>query len=60
MGKSKQDLSVTGGVIHAHIRDPLLASLPKEALEALARSCDEVLAKYAKPVFDVLQDGPQN
>jgi hypothetical protein len=24
-GKPKQDLSVTGGVIHAHVRDPLLA-----------------------------------
>ena len=60
MGKPKQDLSVTGGVIHAHVRDPLLASLPKEALEALARSYDDVLAKYAKPVLDVSQDGPQN
>ena len=49
MGKPKQDMSVTGGVIHAHVRDPLLASLPKEALEALARSYDDVLAKYASP-----------
>jgi hypothetical protein len=48
MGKPKQDLSVTGGVIHAHVRDPLLAALPKEAL---ARSYDEVLEKYAKPVL---------
>jgi hypothetical protein len=38
----------------------LLASLPKEALEALARSYDEVLARYAKPVLDASQDGPQN
>jgi hypothetical protein len=60
MGKPKQDLSVTGGVIHAHVRDPLLASLPKEAMEALARSYDDVLAKYAKPVLDVSQDGPPN
>jgi hypothetical protein len=60
MGKPKQDLSVTGGVIHAHVRDPLLASLPKEALEALARSYDEVLARYAKPILDASQDGPQN
>jgi hypothetical protein len=44
MGKPKQDLSVTGGVIHAHVRDPLLASSLKEAL---ARSYDEVLARYA-------------
>jgi hypothetical protein len=60
MGKPKQDLSVTGGVIHAHVRDPLLASLPKEALEALGRSYDDILAKYARPVLDVSQDGPQN
>jgi hypothetical protein len=38
MGKPKQDLSVTGGVVQAHVRDPLLAALPKEALEVLARS----------------------
>jgi len=25
---------------HMHVRDPLLTSLPKEALEALARSYD--------------------
>ena len=36
MGKPKQDLSVTGGIVHAHTRDPLLASLPKEALEEMA------------------------
>ena len=28
----KQDLSVSGVIVHAHIRDPRLASLPKEAL----------------------------
>jgi hypothetical protein len=32
----------------------------EEALEALARSYDDILAKYAKPVLDVSQDGPQN
>jgi hypothetical protein len=59
-GKPKQDVSVSGGLVHTHTRDPFLASLPKEALEALARSYDEVVAKYAKPVVDVAQDGPQN
>ena len=59
-GKPKQDVSVSGGLVHAHTRDPFLASLPKEALEALARSYDEVLAKYATPVLDVAQDGPHN
>ena len=59
-GKPKQDVSVSGGVVHAHVRDPHLAMLPKEALEALARSYDDVLAKYAKPVLDVSQDGPHN
>lgn len=46
LGKPKQDVSVSGGLIHAHTRDPFLASLPKEALEQLTRSYDEVLAKY--------------
>jgi|SRR6516164_5391045 hypothetical protein len=53
-GKPKQDVNVAGGIVHAHVRDPHLAMLPKEALEALARSYDEVIAKYA------LQDGPGN
>jgi hypothetical protein len=35
LGKPKQDVSVSGGLLHAHTRDPFLASLPKEALEAL-------------------------
>jgi hypothetical protein len=49
--------TVVGGIVHAHTRDPFLTSLPKEALEALARSYDQVLAKYALPAP---QDGPQN
>ena len=36
--KPKQDVNIAGGMVHAHVRDPLLATLPKEALEALARS----------------------
>ena len=59
-GKPKQDVSVSGGLVHAHTRDPFLASLPKEALEALSRSYDEVLAKYSTPVLDIAQDGPHN
>lgn len=60
MGKPKQDLSVSGGLVHTHVRDPFLAALPKEALEALARSYDDILAKYATPVLEVAQDGPHN
>jgi hypothetical protein len=60
LGKPKQDLSLSGGLVHTHVRDPFLAALPKEALEALARSYDDVLAKYATPVLDVSQDGPHN
>ena len=45
-------------MLHAHTRDPMLAALPKEALDALARAYDDVLTKYA--VLDVAQDGPQN
>ena len=53
-GKPKQDVSVSGGFLHAHVRDPHLASLPKEALEALRRSYDDVLIQYALP--DALQN----
>jgi hypothetical protein len=56
-GRPKQDVSVSGGLIHAHTRDPFLASLPKEALEELARSYDGVLARY---VQNDAQDGPHN
>ena len=49
--------SVSGGIVHAHTRDPFLASLPKEALEVLARTYDELLAKH---VQNVDQDGPHN
>jgi hypothetical protein len=38
-------------------RDPFLVSLPKEALEQLARSYDEVIAKYGS---NASQDGPHN
>ncbi len=51
---------MSGGLVHAYTRDPFLASLPKEALEALARSYDEVLAKYSSPALDAAQNGPQN
>lgn len=57
LGKPKQDVTVAGGIVHAHTRDPFLASLPREALEMLARSYDEVVAKYTLPAP---QDGPQN
>jgi hypothetical protein len=60
MGKPKHDVSVSGGFVHAHIRDPLLASLPKEALEELLHANNEILAKYSTPFLDVAQDGPQN
>jgi len=60
LGKPKQELGISGGLVHAHTRDPMLAALPKEALEALARAYDHVLTKYAVPVLDVAQDGPQN
>jgi len=40
-GKPKQDVSVTGGIIHAHTRDPFLASLPNAAgrLQGDVRRC---------------------
>ena len=57
MGKPKQDVSVSGGFVHAHVRDPLLAMLPREALEELLRANNEILAKYSGPVVDVSQNG---
>ena len=56
IGKPQQDLSLTGGIVHAHTRDPLLASLPKEALDALLHAYDEVLSKHV-PV--ITPDAPQ-
>ena len=60
MGKPKQDLNVSGGLLHTHTRDPLLAALPKEALEEMARAYDAILAKHALPVLDIVQDAPQD
>jgi len=51
---------VSGGFVHAHVRDPLLATLPKEALDELLRANNEILAKYSTPVLDVSQNGPHN
>lgn len=59
-GKPKQEIGVSGGLLHAHTRDPLLASLSKEALEELARAYDDVLAKHAPSVLEVAQDASQN
>lgn len=60
MGKPKQDIGIAGGIVHTHVRDPLLASLPKEALEELASAYDKVLSRHSQPVLDVAQNGPQN
>ena len=57
-GKPKQDVNVSGAMLPAHARDPMLAALPKEALDTLARAYDDVLTRYA--VLDAAQDGRQN
>jgi hypothetical protein len=49
---------VSGGLPLAAARDPYLAGLPKDALEELARSYDQVLVKY--PVPDGSQDAFRN
>jgi hypothetical protein len=59
LGKPKQELGISGGLVHAHTRDPRLASLSNEALEALARAYDDVLVRYSPAVLAV-QDGPHN
>ena len=43
--KQEQEVNVSGAMLHAHTRDPMLAALPKEALDALARAYDDVLTK---------------
>jgi hypothetical protein len=58
LGKPKQDLSVSGGLVHAHVRDPFLSTLPSEALEELARSYDGIVTKYLPDA--AAQDGPHN
>jgi hypothetical protein len=60
LGKPKQELGVTGGMVHAHVRDPLLATLPRETLDALATAYDAIVTKHALPSPDAAQDGPQN
>jgi len=60
LGKPKQELGISGGLVHAHTRDPRLAALSNEALAELAEAYDRVLAKHAAPVLDVAQDGPHN
>jgi hypothetical protein len=56
-GKPKQDVSVSGGLVHAVTRDPRLAALPQGALLELARAYDDILVKHLP---DISQDSPQN
>ena len=55
LGRPKRGVSVSGGLVYAHTRDPLLASLIKEALEELAWAYDAVLVKH---VPHALPDAP--
>ena len=48
---------MSGGLVHAHTRDPRLSALPKDALLELARAYDEVLVKHLPSASP---DGPQN
>ena len=60
LGKPKQDIGLSGGIVHAHVRDPRLAALSKEELDELASAYDKILLKHSTPVLDAPQDGPQN
>jgi len=60
MGKPKQEVGISGGLVHAHTRDPRLATLSNEALAELADAYDRVIAKHAVPALNAAQDGPQN
>ena len=60
-GKPKQEIGVSGGLTHAHVRDPLLSALPKEDLEALVEAYNGVMAKHRLPAASIApEDGPQN
>jgi hypothetical protein len=59
-GRPKQEMNVSGGMVHTHTRDLRLAALSTEALEELARTYDEVVAKHTLPALDVTPDGPHN
>ena len=59
-GKAKQAVQVSGGILHAHTvyRDPLLAALSQEELQAL----DSLTKKLALPApgLESVPDGPLN
>lgn len=58
LGKPKQDVSVSGGLLHAHTvyRDPLLAGLSDEELQAL----NAISRKLALPSPDAPQNQAQS
>jgi hypothetical protein len=59
--KSKREIiRFSGGLVHAHTRDPRLMALSNEASADLAEAYDRVLAKLAIPVLNAAQDGLQN
>jgi hypothetical protein len=61
LGKATQDVNVSGGIVHAHIRDPELLGWPKEALKELASEYDEAFRSVARKfALDDAQDGPLN
>lgn len=61
LGKPKQDFNVSGAVIHAEVRDPVLLGWPKEALAKLAIRYDEAYQQTAREFgLDAAQNPPQN
>jgi hypothetical protein len=60
MGKPKQEVGISGGLVHAHTRNPRLSTLSNEALAELADAYDRVIARHAVPVLSAAQDEPQN
>jgi len=58
LGKPKQEVGISGGLVHAHTRDPRLASLSNEALTELATAYDSIVAKHALPALNAAPDGP--
>ena len=58
-GKPRQDVGVAVSGSVTHIRDPLLSTLPPEALQEAARFRDGLLSKYSTPAIDVAPSVPE-
>ena len=55
-----KELGISGGLVHAHTRDPRLTQLSNEALAELAQAYDGIIARHSVPALPAAQDAPVN